>query len=102
MCQLQQRLQAFSYYDSTCAVINAHLPATVYTGSAERSQLEERDRHIASMIHQMRIGACHPLWDAHVQFHHSTLYALLLLYSARAKPHYRLFGSFNIIPASYI
>jgi hypothetical protein len=64
--------QAFSYYDTTLAVLNAHLPATsLYAGSGSQSPLEERDKHIERIFHELRVStAGSPLWDAHLQYHH--------------------------------
>jgi hypothetical protein len=61
--------QAFRYYDTTVAVINAHLPATAaYAGP---SPLRKRDQHVAAMLRALRIGGAeHEAWDAHLQFHH--------------------------------
>ena len=62
---------AFRYYDTTIAAINAHLPATsVYSGP---DPLEEQDKHVASMLHHLRIGAGHELWDSHLQYSHVLL-----------------------------
>lgn len=62
---------AFRYYDTAFAVINAHLPATsLYPGA---SALEERDKHLASMLQSLRLGGDHELWDAHLQYHHVLL-----------------------------
>lgn len=54
------------------AVVNAHLPATsVYaSASASVNSLEEREKHIGGMLHDLEIGAGHPLWDSHLQYHH--------------------------------
>lgn len=64
-------MQAFSFYDTTVAVINAHLPpASAYPGSASRSALEEREEHIGQMLRELRVGACHGKWDSFLQYHH--------------------------------
>lgn len=69
--------QAFSYYDTTMAVINAHLPATsLYTSSAPQAPLDEREKHIESMLHELRIGAGNQMWDAQLQYHHGTYVCL--------------------------
>ena len=62
---------AFRYYDTSVAVINAHLPATsLYAG---HQPLEEREKHVASMLQSLRIGGGHELWDAPLQYHHCLL-----------------------------
>jgi len=75
---------AFGYYDTAFAVINAHLPATsLYP---EDRALEERDKHVSSMLHSLRIGGDHERWDAHLQYHHVILMGDLN-YRMRLGPH---------------
>jgi len=75
---------AFRYYDTAFAVINAHLPATsLYP---EDRALEERDKHVSSMLHSLRIGGAHECWDAHLQYHHVILMGNLN-YRMRLGPH---------------
>jgi hypothetical protein len=75
---------AFRYYDTAFAVINAHLPATsVYPAGRA---LEERDKHVSSMLQTLRIGGDHERWDAHLQYHHVVLMGNVN-YRMRLGPH---------------
>lgn len=75
---------SFRYYDTAFAAINAHLPATsVYPAD---TALEERDKHVSSMLQTLRIGGDHEHWDAHLQYHHVILMGNLN-YRMRLGPH---------------
>lgn len=59
--------------------MNAHLPATsLYAGaSMSISPLEEREKHVAAMFQDLRIGAGHEMWDTHLQYHHGACVIIL-------------------------
>lgn len=75
---------AFRYYDTAMAVINAHLPAiSLYP---EGRALEERDKHVSSMLQSLRLGGDDERWDAHLQYHHVILCGNLN-FRMRHEPH---------------
>ena len=58
--------------------MNTHLPATsLYPESASRSAQEQREKHLEAVLQKLRLGACHPTYDAQLQYHHGALLMLV-------------------------